>query len=421
MLPLPPIPCCSLSLSCLLVIRGHLALLLPSSVGSVNMATFDRTINIQPTAPNPDFEPEEEWKFNLRQRVEDDLKPAAEKLKRELTEKLKVLGPPEDSRAQNDYDIVMARLRRSANNWYHELLERERQERRSAAGDKVNGKWSEISTKGQQATLYMYRKGATGKNKQPEAIIDEEHSQPPSPANFEPPPRPTWEIWIPPSSESTASPTPIYATMGTKKSRRDGSTSIGTPWIPSKPGPSSMNSLRRRPPIIHQPFKRYPDDESTSDSEDDFEPLLPIPFEVESIWQETNAKQKEAGVTRWREEARKEAGLRVEEAETKRGEELPKRKEGEAKEEARQEDLLRALGNEPRHPSRSYRDPSPNILARSASSTTKRKITPGEVTFTTSTGPERGVPSHPRTYVFNFPLHSLLWSLHSVHRTVSPR
>jgi len=52
------------------------------------MATLDQTIDIPPTTPNPDFEPEEEWKKRVRQHIEDSLKPAAEKLKRELNEKL---------------------------------------------------------------------------------------------------------------------------------------------------------------------------------------------------------------------------------------------------------------------------------------------------------------------------------------------
>lgn len=143
------------------------------------MATLTDSIDIQPTTPNPDFEPEEQWKTNLRQRIEDTLKPAAEKLKQKLTEKLKDLSPPEDYKAQTDYDNAMAGLRRTANEQYRQMLERERQERRWAAGEKVDEKWSEIFMKEQQALLDMYKKGATTKTSQPEATRDEEHSQPP--------------------------------------------------------------------------------------------------------------------------------------------------------------------------------------------------------------------------------------------------
>ena len=143
------------------------------------MATLTDSIDIQPTTPNPDFEPEEQWKTNLRQHIEDTLKPSAEKLKRELTEKLKDLSPPEDSKAQTDYDNAMAELRRRANEQYRQVLERERQERRWAAGEKVDEKWSEILMKEQQALLDMYKKSATPKTNQPEATQDEEHSQPP--------------------------------------------------------------------------------------------------------------------------------------------------------------------------------------------------------------------------------------------------
>jgi len=143
------------------------------------MATLTDTIDIQPTTPIPDFEPEEEWKAGLRQHIEDTLKPAAEKLKREFNEKLKGLSPPEVPKFQTDYDSAMAELRRTANEQYRQLLERERQERRWSAGEKVDDKWSEILMKEQQALLDMYKKGATTKANHPEGTRDEERNQPP--------------------------------------------------------------------------------------------------------------------------------------------------------------------------------------------------------------------------------------------------
>lgn len=143
------------------------------------MATLTDAIDIQPTTPHPDFEPEDEWKTSLRQRIEDTLKPAAGKLKRELTEKLKGLSPPEDSKVHTDYDNAMAELRRTANEQYRQLLERERQERRWAAGEKVDEKWSEILMKEQQALLDLYKKGTITNTNIPEATRDEERSQPP--------------------------------------------------------------------------------------------------------------------------------------------------------------------------------------------------------------------------------------------------
>ena len=144
------------------------------------MATLTDTIDIQPTTPNPDFEPEDEWKAGLRQRIEDTLKPAAGRLKRELTEKLKNLSPPEDSKAHTDYDNAMAELRRTANEQYRQMLERERQERRWSAGEKVDEKWSEILVKEQQALLDLYKRSNGAKNDQPESTTrDEERSQPP--------------------------------------------------------------------------------------------------------------------------------------------------------------------------------------------------------------------------------------------------
>jgi hypothetical protein len=144
------------------------------------MATLTDSIDIQPTTPNPDFEPDERWKADLRQRIEDTLKPAVEGLKRELNEKLKGLSPPEDSKAHTDYDNAMAELRRKATEKYAQMLERERQERRWAAGEKVDQKWADIFVKEQQALFDMYKRGAIAKNNQPEPMFrDEERSQPP--------------------------------------------------------------------------------------------------------------------------------------------------------------------------------------------------------------------------------------------------
>ncbi|KAF9787837.1 hypothetical protein BJ322DRAFT_583744 [Thelephora terrestris] len=144
------------------------------------MATLTDSIDIQPTTPNPDFEPDERWKADLRQRIEDTLKPSVEGLKRELNEKLKGLSPPEDSKAHTDYDNAMAELRRKATEKYAQVLERERQERRWAAGEKVDQKWADIFVKEQQALFDMYKRGAIAKNNQPEPMFrDEERSQPP--------------------------------------------------------------------------------------------------------------------------------------------------------------------------------------------------------------------------------------------------
>lgn len=144
------------------------------------MATLTDSIDIQPTTPNPDFEPEEEWKAALRQHIEDNLKPSVERLKREFNEKLKGLSPPEDSKAQTEYDNAMADLRRTANERYRQMLERERQERRWAAGEPVDEKWSEILIKEQQALLDLYKRGTAAKNNQPGSTTrDEERSQPP--------------------------------------------------------------------------------------------------------------------------------------------------------------------------------------------------------------------------------------------------
>ena len=139
------------------------------------MATLDQTIDIQPTTPNPDFEPEEEWKISLRQQIEDTLKPEAEKLKRELTEKLKDLSPSEASKAQADYDNTMAEIRRTANEQYRQLLARERQERRWAAGERVDERWAEVLMKEQQALLDNYKNAMGGRSLEARGTVSPHH------------------------------------------------------------------------------------------------------------------------------------------------------------------------------------------------------------------------------------------------------
>ena len=142
------------------------------------MATLTDAVDVQSTTPNPDFEPDEEWKTNLRQHIEDSLKPAVERLKREFDGKFKGLSPSDKPGAQTDYDNAIYDLRRTANEQYRQLLERERQERRLAAGEEIDEKWSEIFMREQQALLDAYKKEALAKANQPEATRDEERSQP---------------------------------------------------------------------------------------------------------------------------------------------------------------------------------------------------------------------------------------------------
>lgn len=138
------------------------------------MTTLANATDTRPTTPNPDFEPDEEWKTNLRQRIEATLKPTAEKLKRELNEKLTGLSPAEASKVHTDYDDSMAKLRRAAQQQYQQLLERERRERRWNTGEKPDEKWTEISVKEKQALLDAYKTNQSG------ATRDEECNQPPS-------------------------------------------------------------------------------------------------------------------------------------------------------------------------------------------------------------------------------------------------
>ena len=265
------------------------------------MATLADTIDIQPTTQNPDFEPDEEWKNNLRQHIEVSLKPQVELLKREFNEKRKGLPPPYNSRTQTDYDNAMAGLRRKAAEEYCQLLERERQERRFAAGEKVDEKWSEIFLKEQQALLDLYKKDRLTIN--PRRSFTDESRQPPR--------------WFPPPRTSDPRPTKSKSSF---RADNDGD----FPFQPSSPvsGP-----------------KHYPgDEESVSDGKDDSEDDWRQRLEAEFSRRECNVKQMEEEVARWKEETRKkEAELKAKEAELLRKEEEARRNEEAAR--VREEDV----------------------------------------------------------------------------------
>ena len=147
------------------------------------MATLPDTIDIQPTTPNYNFEPEAEWKASLIQLIEDTICPTAEKLKRELAEKLIGLCPHEISKARTHYDKAMGELCLTADGHYRWFLEREHQVRRWRAGEKVNEEWSEAFKKERQELLD--KKGATARDNQPEpATRDEGRSRFPSSAKM---------------------------------------------------------------------------------------------------------------------------------------------------------------------------------------------------------------------------------------------
>ena len=255
------------------------------------METLDQTIDIQPTTPNPDFEPEEEWKTGLRQRIEDSFKPAAEKLERELNERLKDLSPPEASKAQADYDNTMAEVRRTANEQYRQLLARERQERRWAAGEKIDEKWTEILMKEQQAFLEKHKNGDMGKANQlpkqlPGVVIDLGRPiqlPPPSPSS-----RSTWMRWTPPSNENRTLTHASGRSMESVEPRRDtnASVSITSSALPEASPvlshPATIPGTRRPSNILPEPVPE--DSPPTRLSRE------PRPYSSTGSWSQSNGR-----------------------------------------------------------------------------------------------------------------------------------
>ncbi|KAJ2936414.1 hypothetical protein H1R20_g680, partial [Candolleomyces eurysporus] len=103
-----------------------------------------------------DLEPIDEWKINVRKRIEGDLSPMAKDARDQLRANIRS-NPEEENWFRAEYQRTMDDIRRLAKEQFQEELERERQERRWAAGMSWETDWVE-SPREEQETIYPQTK-----------------------------------------------------------------------------------------------------------------------------------------------------------------------------------------------------------------------------------------------------------------------
>ncbi|KAK7467608.1 hypothetical protein VKT23_004661 [Stygiomarasmius scandens] len=106
------------------------------------------------------FEPDDQWKKDLKKRIEDNLSGMLQDAKDLLESNLHKF-PNRRTILENDFNKTLDNIRKLADDAYREELERERQERRWAMGAELNPAWKESIEKEQQAIMDMIKSGQT--------------------------------------------------------------------------------------------------------------------------------------------------------------------------------------------------------------------------------------------------------------------
>ncbi|KAJ8691928.1 hypothetical protein PTI98_011447 [Pleurotus ostreatus] len=115
--------------------------------------------------PESDVEPSDEWKRNMRQRIEEGLRDMVFDAKNNYDSKLKERLMSNLLREQlyQEYQAAMAEIRKLAHEQFQVELERERQERRWAAGIALTPGWDEALKQEQQSILDTIQKDQAGR------------------------------------------------------------------------------------------------------------------------------------------------------------------------------------------------------------------------------------------------------------------
>lgn len=106
-------------------------------------------------SPAADFEPDEQWKSRLKVDIESNLRSMVDEAKQNLQDTLKraPVTALERERLTEEHLATMKNIRNLAEEQFRIALERERQERRWAAGQVLDQEWSDTMIKEQQAIL----------------------------------------------------------------------------------------------------------------------------------------------------------------------------------------------------------------------------------------------------------------------------
>ncbi|KAF8990029.1 hypothetical protein BDQ17DRAFT_1178272, partial [Cyathus striatus] len=92
-----------------------------------------------------DTEPDDQWKAELKQRIDESLKPKVKSATKSLVQGLRRPGISDEDfyRFKSDYTQIMRDVRKISTESYHTELDRERSERRWAAGVPISSGWNQ--------------------------------------------------------------------------------------------------------------------------------------------------------------------------------------------------------------------------------------------------------------------------------------
>jgi hypothetical protein len=147
------------------------------------MATLtDQAAGTHVTSVPSNFEPDDQWKADLRKKIEVNLTSMVEKARQVYEDKLKDHSF-DPSAVTNEYKTAISDIRVIAEEHYRHAIERERQERMWASGHQVDQGWSEAMIKEQQAILDNIQREVqppSRKNTSDDAIRSEEPNSVPT-------------------------------------------------------------------------------------------------------------------------------------------------------------------------------------------------------------------------------------------------
>ncbi|KAF4574389.1 hypothetical protein EYR40_005892 [Pleurotus pulmonarius] len=126
---------------------------------SRNPASEPTIIKVQPSQKADGIEPDVTWKQTLKKKIEDELRPMVNDAKESYETKLKKSDSQDTitrSKASIEYNTSMATIRGLASEQFQTALERERQERRWAAGLELSPEWGEALIAEQQLLLTKF-------------------------------------------------------------------------------------------------------------------------------------------------------------------------------------------------------------------------------------------------------------------------
>ncbi|KAG1831073.1 hypothetical protein EV424DRAFT_216817 [Suillus variegatus] len=128
---------------------------LSSTVRHVMTTLFQTTTESPTNQSAADFEPDEQWKSRLKVDIENNLRSMVDEAKQNLHDTLKraPVSALDRERLTEEHLATMKNIRNLAEEQFRIALERERQERRWAAGQALDQEWSDTMIKEQQAIL----------------------------------------------------------------------------------------------------------------------------------------------------------------------------------------------------------------------------------------------------------------------------